>query len=183
MSEETPGRQNQEQPGPAKRGPVGGVEPHPGVAEAIHRKRRSRVLQRLVVTAVLAVALVMVFLVGKEWFRRRDYLRGMRGFAEQVQAFRNEHGHWPSREQADSFKRYARIGLQNIEYKPWLVPKDAPPETVLAYLPLVDLTFLAGGHAAMDVSGRVYWLDDDELKRRLREREQLYNAELIQRGQ
>gem|GEM_PF-2334862 len=183
MNQEIPKRPIQDQTGPAQTATGATTQPHRSIPRPLQQKRRKRVIRRLILTALLALAMVMLFLVGREWFNRRDYLRGMRGFSEQIMAFHDQDHRWPSPEKVAQFKSKARIKAAHIKYEPSLVPKNAPAETLLAYLPLLNMTFLPKGHAAMDVTGRVCWLTDDELESRLAQRQRLYNAQLMQNSQ
>jgi len=72
--------------------------------------------------------MVMLFLVGREWFNRRDYLRGMRGFSEQIMAFHDQDHRWPSPEKVAQFNQKPASRPRTSSMSPRSYPKTPLPK-------------------------------------------------------
>ena len=145
----------------------------------VRRRRRSSFLRRLIMSGVCAILLIIVIMVGKDWLGRNEYLHSMGQLARHIEDFKQQHRYLPSHEQVLKFKSNARVNFTKIEYDPTRLPKNAPPETLLAHLPLHKMTFLPSGHASIDLGGNVHWLSEQELQEKMQLREKLYHAEML----
>lgn len=144
-----------------------------------HQTRRNRFIRKTIFTAFLALGLVMLLFVGREWLYRNGYRSAMSQLAEQISDFRESHQCLPSREQMLKFELHTRVSPETINYEPAHIIDSSPSDTLLAYSPPLDLKFLPGDYAVLLLDGSVHWLSRPELEEKIKMRDRHYNASIL----
>jgi hypothetical protein len=156
--------------------------PEPGFQRAgkhLHQARRRSFVRKMVLTAFLALGLFLLLFIGREWQHRNVYKDTMQQLARHVDDFKKSHKLLPTREQMLKFQLHTRINTENINYEPSRIIDSSPSDTLLAYSPPLELKFLPGGYAVLDIGGRVQWLTHQQLAEKIQSRDQFYNAAIL----
>jgi hypothetical protein len=162
-------------PGEAKKARADG-----GGVAAIIETRRRRLWRTLLMSIVLGAILVALSFGFREFIGRNEYKRTMGELGTQVAQYKAAHGHLPSYGEVMQFKLQGRgPRLEMIVYEDNYITEGAPGDTPLAYTPLRKQYFLRSGHAVLQLDGQVRWLTDEDLQRKLTERNRRYNAEAL----
>ena len=143
------------------------------------KSRRSNLLRMTVPTLFLAAALILVFLVLREVMTRKVHLDAMNGLSEQLAQFRQRERRLPREKELAQFDMGRRISDHDVHYRTQQVLDDSPADTVLAYTAAKGFRFIGDGHAVLYLGGDVAWVSRQQLKERLAEQEQRFNATIL----
>jgi len=152
----------------------------PQAQKSVYHARRGSFIRKIVTAVLLTLVLILLFFIGREWIQRNEYQRTMHQLGEHIADFRKTSQTLPTREQMLKFPLQSRIGLERLTYEPERILNGSLPDTLLAYSPRLNFTFLTSGYAVLDFNGQVSWLDDAQLAEKIRGRDRHYNAAILQ---
>ncbi len=166
-------------PDPSGRG-IGSGAAHSGVAvPPVVQSRRTSLLRMLLLPLLLALVLIVFIMMGRDRLVQNNYLEGMQELGRQIQQYQAVHKKLPTKQEITTFPIYKRMNLQAIQYDETHIISGCPDDTILAYTNPIQLRFRKSGLAALSVGGKVDWIDQEELKRRLEVRERYYNQKIM----
>ena len=142
--------------------------------------RQQRLYRKIAVSVLLTLALLALLFYGRERIERQDYYTAIQSLQHQIDEFQAEHRQLPRQEEFDGFELQKRtLSLLDIKYNIEHIMEESPPETILAYTPVLKSTFFANKHVVLFLDGQQKWLSSDELQEQLTQSEQLYNARML----
>lgn len=161
-------------------GGIGPVTAHSGsVLPPVVQSRRINLLRMLLLPLLLAILLIVFIMMGRDRLVQNNYLEGMQELGRQIQQYQAVHKKLPTKQEITAFPIYKRMNLESIQYDETHIISGCPEDTILAYTNPIRLRFRKSGLAALSVGGKVDWIDQEELKRRLEVRERYYNQKII----
>ncbi len=138
--------------------------------------RPSPTLRRFLIPLVLAVVFLGVLVMVHDGLRRVDYEHSMASLGEQLTRFRTEHNRLPTEREFQGFtlKSSRYLSTQKVQFEGQWILDDSPPETILAYTPLLEMWLSDPGHLVLYQNGGITWMKPAELERQRQSRDQLY---------
>jgi hypothetical protein len=152
----------------------------PGIVKTVATSRRISLLRMLILPLVLALALILFLMVGRDQLVKNEFMNGLHELNHQIMEFKSKQNKLPNSQQFQDFTIKARLNIQGVHYDEKKILEDSPPETILAYTNHINLRFLPDGLAALSLGGDVEWINQNELMRRLETREKYYNSKILQ---
>jgi len=149
---------------------------------SVQQHRRSSMIRMLTISVVIAALVIVLPLLGREWLARRECINGMKELGQQITEFEKTYNHLPSREQILEFELKSRLNVNNVKYDKMQILPDSPDDTPLAYYPLIKLRFISSGHAMLERSGQVRWINEKALQEKLEQRERHYNSKILEKN-
>lgn len=143
------------------------------------KSRRSNLLRMTAPTLVLAAAVIMLVFVGREVLSKQVHLNAMSGLSEQIKEFRQQEHRLPRKKELAQFDMPRRVSNHEVYYKKEHILDDSPADTILAYTAAKGFRFIGDGHAVLYLGGDVAWLGRQQLKEKLTEQEQRFNAAIL----
>ena len=137
---------------------------------------RTYLRRMLLLPVILAIALIVVPMLGREWLVRREYFAAMQQLSLSIEAFRNAHNRLPTLEQLITFDLKSRnLQPHRVNYPDTYIPNDIPGDMVLAYSPNPRIRFLQPRHCVLYADGSIEWIDSQQLAPLLEQRLQFLN--------
>lgn len=142
--------------------------------------RRLNLLKKLLISVVPVILLLALLLFGRERLAIQEYSKALLDLSKQIESFKSQQKHLPSPGQFQQFEMDSRsLSISVLTYRIDQIVSNSPPDTILAYTPMLHSFFYPPGCGIIQLNGKVKRLVSQDFREKLDRDEKHYRSHII----
>lgn len=129
-------------------------------------KRQKIIVAKFIAVGLVTAAAVFIMFNVKDFINRREGMLAMTQLGQYILEYKKNNNSLPPPTYIENIQKSieGNVRLGKVQYRSMDITIDAPPDTILAYIPKKynSLFFMTNGYIVLRLNGKVEWIEKNQ---------------------